>query len=157
MSISLHNVYLGLGSNLGDREDNIQKTLSLIERRIGKIVAVSSMYRTEPVGFESDNYFVNAACILQTELSPLEVLEYTQVVEKELGRNVKSINGKYHDRIIDIDVLLYDSLIVEYPHYILPHPHLHERKFVLEPLAEIASHIVHPILHKTIGELNKEL
>lgn len=153
----LHKVYLGLGSNLGDREENIKKALSLLELRVGKILAVSAMYQTEPFGFESDNYFINSACILQTELKPLEVLEYTQVVERELGRKVKSSGNKYQDRIIDIDVLLYDDIIVEYPYFVLPHPHLHDRKFVLEPLAEIAPDIVHPILNETISELNQKL
>lgn len=156
MEVVLHKVFLGLGSNLGDRKENINKALSLLESRIGKILSVSSIYRTEPVGFESDNYFINAACVLQTELQALDVLEYTQAIEKQLGRKEKSVKGKYHDRIIDIDVLLYDDIIVDYPHFTLPHPHLHERKFVLEPLAEIAPEIVHPILGKTISELNQE-
>ncbi len=104
MGVARHKVFLGLGSNLGDREENIAKALALLELRAGKISAVSSMYRTEPVGFESDNYFINAACALQTDLQPLEVLDCTQAIEKKLGRTVKSTDGKYHDRIIDIDI-----------------------------------------------------
>lgn len=157
MEVIFHKVFLGLGSNLGNREKNIAKALTMLESRVGEVLAVSSMYRTAPVGFESDNYFINATCVLQTDLQPLEVLEYTQVIEKELGRKTKSIDNKYHDRIIDIDILLYDDIIVEYPHLVLPHPHFHERRFVLDPLAEIAPDMLHPVLRKTILELKDSL
>jgi len=153
----LHDVYLGLGSNLGDKEKNIRFALENIDKRIGKVIACSAFFITEPDGFESDNLFVNAACRIETNLEPLEVLEYTQVIEREMGRHSKSYNKVYSDRIIDIDVLLYDDLILEYPHLILPHPHLHEREFVLLPLAEIAKGITHPVLHKTINQLKREL
>lgn len=153
----LHKVYLGLGSNLGDKVENIMSAVKQIQIRIGQVVALSPLYETLPEGFDSDNTFVNAACMVQTELLPEEVLECTQVIERELGRRSKSINEIYSDRSIDIDILLYDNLIVELPHLIIPHKHLHERKFAMQPLADIAPDIIHPTMGKTISILNEEL
>lgn len=149
----LHDVYLGLGSNLGNKAENLNHALKNIEERIGKIIACSAFYVTEPVGFVSDNQFMNAACHVQTVISPLEILQITQAIEQNLGRESKSVNEVYTDRIIDIDILLYDDQIVQLPNLTIPHPHLAERLFVLYPLADIAKDYVHPILHKTIGEL----
>lgn len=149
----MHDVYLGLGSNLGDRGENLEIALDYIEERIGKVVATSAFYVTEPVGFESDNQFLNAACKVETKLAPTDVLQITQKIEKEMGRQSKSQNRAYADRTIDIDILLYEDEILKTPDLTLPHPHLHERAFVLYPLAEIAGEYVHPVLHKAISEL----
>lgn len=148
-----HDLYLALGSNLGDKQGNIQRAIKCINERIGDIVSVSSMYSTEPIGFESDNLFVNAACHVRTSLSPFEVLSATKCIEVQMGRISKSYNKIYQDRIIDIDMLIYDNIILETDELILPHPHMHERDFVLLPLAEIAGNLFHPVLHQTIREL----
>lgn len=148
-----HIVYLALGANIGDKEKNIHLALENIDKRIGKLLALSAFYVTKAQGFDSDNLFINAACKIKTELSPLEVLEYTQVIERELGRKKKTIGGQYTDRLIDIDILFYDNQILEYPHLIIPHPHMHERDYVLKPMSDIASDFRHPILNKTIEEL----
>ena len=107
-------------------------------------------------GFESENFFLNAAVKLKTSFSPLELLRITQRIEKELGRAEKS-SGVYHDRIIDIDILLYEDEVLQIPELTLPHPLMHERKFVMEPLAEIAPFVVHPVLKERIIDLKERL
>lgn len=130
-------VYLGLGSNLGDRRAEIRRAVALIGERVGEVVRLSSMYETEPWGFSSDNQFVNAAVRVDTPLSPRQVLEATQAIERDMGRTVKSVDGQYHDRVIDIDILLYDDLRIDEPDLKIPHPLMHERDFVMRPLNEI--------------------
>ena len=154
---NLHDIYLALGSNLGDKKKNIDLAIAQIELHIGRVTSLSSLYATQPVGFDSENSFLNAACRVSTRLQPLEVLESTQLIEKELGRKSKSVNETYSDRIIDIDLLLFDNEIIEYPHLVIPHPHLHERDFVLIPLEEIAPDVYHPIFKVTISELKNKL
>ena len=132
-----HTAYLSLGTNLGDKEHNLLSAISEIERRIGPVKAQSAFLAPEPWGFESQNTFLNAAIRIKTELSPLELLDETQQIERDLGRRQKSVNGQYHDRIIDIDILLYDDLHISTPRLTIPHPHMHERDFVLIPLKEI--------------------
>ena len=146
-------VYFGLGTNLGDKEHNLRLAVRKIEERVGKVVSLSAFYATAPWGFTSDNAFLNAAVCAETSLPPLEILSITQSVEQEMGRTHKSVNGEYKDRVIDIDLLIYGDLILDTPTLKLPHPLMQERRFVMEPLAEIASGVVHPVLGKTIGEL----
>ena len=105
-------VYVGLGTNLGDKEQNLKVAVQKIEEQIGKVVSLSAFYITAPWGFTSENSFLNAAACVETELSPLDVLQKTQSIERELGRTKKSVNGAYSDRLIDIDLLLYEDLIL---------------------------------------------
>lgn len=130
-------LYLGLGSNLGDKEENIHKAIKLIGERVGLVVRQSSLITTEPWGFESENSFVNAVILCETELTPREVLHVTQKIEREMGRKKKSTNGGYADRCIDIDILLYDDLRVDEPDLQIPHPLMLKRDFVMIPLREI--------------------
>lgn len=151
-------VYLGLGTNLGDKEQNLRDAVQNIEEQVGKIVSLSAFYVTAPWGFSSDNSFLNAAVCVETKLSPLEVLQETQMIEKELGRTQKSVNRMYSDRLIDIDLLLYEDLVLSVisasgVELTLPHPLMTERDFVMKPLAEIAPGLVHPVLGKTMKEL----
>ena len=146
-------VYLGLGTNLGDKEANLRTAIYKLQERIGKQVSLSSFYETAPWGFESDHSFLNAAIGLETNLSPIEVLHITQEIEKELGRTKKSVNGSYSDRLIDIDILLYDTLVLQTPELTIPHPLMTERDFVMNPLIEIAGNVIHPTRQKTLSEL----
>lgn len=146
-------VYLGLGTNLGDKEANLRTAIYKLQERIGKQVSLSSFYETAPWGFESDHSFLNAAIGLETILSPIEILHITQEIEKELGRTKKSVNGSYSDRLIDIDILLYDTLVLQTPELTIPHPLMTERDFVMKPLIEIAGNVIHPTRQKTLSEL----
>ena len=132
-----HTVYLGLGTNLGNKEGNLHKAIELLEECAGKVLRVSSFLATEPWGFKSDNGFLNAAVCIETVLDPFELLDVTQYIERIMGRKEKSVGGAYHDRIIDIDILLYDSLAISSDTLTVPHPLMKERKFVMEPLREI--------------------
>lgn len=149
-------VYLGLGTNLGDKEANLRTAIYKLQERIGKQVSLSSFYETAPWGFESDHSFLNAAIGLETSLSPIEILHITQEIEKELGRTQKSVNGSYSDRLIDIDILLYDTLVLQTPELTIPHPLMTERDFVMNPLIEIAGNVIHPTRQKTLSELYQE-
>ena len=146
-------VYLGLGTNLGNKEANLRTAIYKLQERIGKQVSLSSFYETAPWGFESDHSFLNAAIGLETSLSPIEILYITQEIEKELGRTKKSVNGSYSDRLIDIDILLYDTLVLQTPELTIPHPLMTERDFVMKPLIEIAGNVIHPTREKTLSEL----
>lgn len=146
-------VYLGLGTNLGDKEANLHAAVCKINERVGRVTSLSAFYVTAPWGFSSENSFLNAACCVESELSPLDILRETQAIERDLGRMKKSANGSYSDRLIDIDLLLYGDLILHTPALEIPHPLITERRFVMEPLVEIAPDVVHPVLGKRLNEL----
>lgn len=149
-------VYLGLGTNIGNRRGNLVKAAALLAERVGDILALSGFMETEPWGFESENLFLNAAIKMETPLTPDELLSATQAIEREMGREKKS-DGTYHDRVIDIDILLYDNRVIEHPGLIVPHPLMQERLFVMAPLAEIAPFERHPLLGQTFMELADSL
>lgn len=134
----MHTVFLALGTNLGNKEFNLKKAVEEIKKRVGEVTSLSAFYATEPWGFNSEHSFLNAACKVETSLSPFEVLQATQNIERSLGRLKKSVNGCYSDRIIDIDILLYDDLQINTPELTIPHPLMWERDFVMIPLKEIA-------------------
>ena len=168
--------YLGLGTNVGNKRGNLVTAAALLAERVGDVLALSDMYETEPWGFESDNTFLNAVIVMTTELSPMELLDSLiarpswiesnqqhvkkyntiEVNEIEMGRIEKS-DGVYHDRIIDIDLLMVDEQILHTERLTLPHPLMHKRSFVMEPLAEVAPLVKHPVFGKTMRELLSEL
>lgn len=146
-------LYLSLGTNLGDKEQNLRMAVDKINGRIGKVISLSAFYVTAPWGFDSDNSFLNAACCVETSFSVWEVLDTTRQIEQEIGRKSKSVNRVYTDRLIDIDLLLYDDLIINTDKLTLPHPLMTRRDFVMKPLCEIAPDVVHPVFHKRMCEL----
>ncbi len=143
-------VYLGLGTNLGDKTENLKAAVKRINEEIGKVTSLSSFYETAPWGFESEHSFLNAAACVQTDLSPMEVLALTLRIERELGRTHKSVGGVYSDRLIDIDLLMYDQLVLNTPTLVLPHPLMTERDFVMKPLKEIAENVRNPLTGKKL-------
>ncbi|MBR0334282.1 MAG: 2-amino-4-hydroxy-6-hydroxymethyldihydropteridine diphosphokinase [Bacteroidales bacterium] len=150
-------LFLGLGSNLGQREQLLKKAIDMMEEQLGPIKAQSAFYETEAWGFQSEYNFLNACVLVETLLPARECLQQTQLIEKELGRSHKTENGLYQDRTIDIDILFYDNKIIDDTDLKVPHPLMHLRRFVMEPLVEIAADFQHPILHKTCEQILNSL
>lgn len=143
--------FIGLGSNMGDKLANLKKAVLELGKVSGnKVLAVSSFYKTEPVGGVEQDWFVNAVAEVETGLTPRELLNKLLYIEKNLGR-VR--DAKWGPRVIDLDILLFDDLMMDEEGLSIPHPYLHERGFVLVPLAEIAPKVIHPKLKKTMSEL----
>ena len=151
------NVYLGLGANLGDKRKQLIAATTLLAERVGEILSLSGFYETVPWGYQSTHSFLNRAVHIETSLTPFELLAATLQIECELGRTEKNKNQQYTDRLIDIDILLYNEVILQTADLVLPHPLMHKRLFVLQPLVEIAPDLIHPVFHQTVTELYQEL
>ncbi|MBS3116850.1 2-amino-4-hydroxy-6-hydroxymethyldihydropteridine diphosphokinase [Candidatus Woesearchaeota archaeon] len=145
-------VFICLGSNLSRREENVAKALDLLFEKV-RMISKSSLYETKPVGYSPQPDFLNAVAEMETELSPQELLLFLLKIEQQLGRKRSIKNGP---RVIDLDLLFYEDKIVNETTLVIPHPRLHERAFVLEPLCEIAPTLMHPILQKSVQQLWKE-
>ena len=146
----MQKVFLGLGSNIGDRKNHIRQTISKIEHCIGEIAAHSSLYKTAAWGKTDQSYFINQVIEISTPLSPIDLLDQVLRVERQQGRIRKE---KWGARSIDIDILFYGSEIIEMPRLLIPHPFIAERRFVLAPLHELAPDFLHPVFERTIREL----
>ena len=144
-------VFLGIGSNLGNRENNLEQAVARIEEHIGQVLKSSSIYITEPWGFKAEEEFLNIVVKIGTKLTPSGILGRILMIESLLGR-VRD-RKKYSSRLIDIDILLYEDKIVEEEILKIPHPLLHKRKFVLVPLCEIEPELIHPVLKKSLADL----
>lgn len=145
--------YLSLGANLGQRQEQLRAALDRLAV-LGRVIATSSLYETQPVGVPDQPWFLNCAVAVETNLSPERVLDSTLAIERAMGRERTRKKGP---RNIDIDIVLFDQRIVDSPRLMIPHPAMHQRRFVLAPLAEIAPQARHPVLKKTVGELLAEL
>ncbi len=149
----MEGIYLGLGSNIGDRKKHIYQTISKIEKQIGPCLQRSSSYRTAAWGKTNQSYFLNQVIQIHTKITPIEILDGILAIEKQLGRVRKE---KWGERIIDIDLLFYGTEIIELPRLLVPHPFLAERRFVLVPMNEIAPNFIHPIFERSISDLLAE-
>jgi 2-amino-4-hydroxy-6-hydroxymethyldihydropteridine diphosphokinase len=146
--------FLGLGTNLGDREANLNKAIELISSTVGKIDSFSDVYETEPWGFQSENKFLNMVIRTRTDLKPPTLLISLLNIEDQLGRI--RVRDQYASRTMDIDILLYNNKIINKPGLVIPHPMIRDRKFVLVPLCDIAPEMIHPVLKKTFTTLLQE-
>lgn len=143
-------LFLGLGSNLGDRKQHLQRATEQIELRIGEISKASSIYETQAWGIENQPDFLNQVLEINTQLEPEKILEIILIIEQNMGRER---HVKWGERLIDIDILFYDALVLKTEKLMIPHPFLQDRNFVLAPLTEIAPDFVHPILQRNIRDL----
>jgi 2-amino-4-hydroxy-6-hydroxymethyldihydropteridine diphosphokinase len=149
-------VYIGIGSNLGNRRYNCLKAIELLRKSGLKVSKVSSLYETEPWGVREQPRFINMAVETETDFPPRKLLDLLKAIEKKMGRKKKEEEERWGPRRIDLDILLYDDLRMHDDNLSIPHPLMHERMFVLEPLSEIAPEIVHPSLHKKVSVLFRE-
>ena len=150
-------VFILLGSNLGDRERLVNQACRMMGERCGEIVAKSRLYESEPWGFKSEHWFLNQVVVLDTEMSPDDLMDELLAIEKELGRDRTTPHEGYVSRPIDLDILYWgEDLVVEKQHVIIPHPRLHKRRFTLLPLCDVAPDYIHPILKKTNRQLLDE-
>lgn len=146
----MKSAYLGLGSNVGERERMLQQALTMLADNQLRIVCVSPVYETEPVGVREQGWFLNAVAEVELDLFPMQLLARTQRVEREMGRKRGKVHGP---RAIDIDILLFGRFVIDTPQLVVPHPRMAERRFVLEPLADLEPELRHPITRRTVREM----
>lgn len=150
---SWHNAFIGLGSNIGNKKQNLEEAIEFMNIETTRVIKLSNFYTTKPVGYTEQDDFLNCAVEIKTLLTPKELIEFLLNIEKELRRE-RIV--RWGPRTIDLDVLLYDDIITSLEEIIIPHPRMHERLFVLKPLSDIAPYMMHPILNKRIIELEEE-
>ena len=151
-----HTAYLSVGSNLGDKLENCRSGIATLTRSPGiRLVAQSRIYRTEPVDYLDQDWFINYAVKIETDLTPGELLKHIKSVEQTAGRKQNAI--RFGPRILDLDILLYDDVVREEPGLTIPHPRMHKRRFVLRPICDIDPEIIHPVFHRSMQVLLNSL
>ena len=140
-----------LGGNVGDRMDYLNRCIDLLRSNVGRIAAMSAVYESEPWGFDDSQWFLNQVVVVETNLNPLTLLTYIQRIEQTLGR--RRTDNSYQSRTMDIDILLYCNHIINIPELVIPHPRMAERMFVLQPMAELAPDLEHPVLQQSMSYL----
>lgn len=148
----MREIFIGLGTNLGDKKNNLEQAITLMKQKC-KILKQSKLYETEPVGYKDQDWFLNCVVEIETELDPLELFDFLQSIEKEMKR-IKTV--KDSPRVIDLDILFYEDQVINHENLIIPHPRLHERLFVLIPMSDINPNFNHPTFGETIKELRDE-
>ncbi|ETR69954.1 MAG: 2-amino-4-hydroxy-6-hydroxymethyldihydropteridine diphosphokinase [Candidatus Magnetoglobus multicellularis str. Araruama] len=152
----VHRAYMAVGTNMGDRKANCLNGIkAFVQATEADLIAQSQLYQTEPLYVEDQQWFINAVFVIQTKRPPLELFHIAKRIETEFGRDLSE--QRYGPRVLDLDILLVDDMVVQTPQLIVPHPRLHERRFVLQPLSEIAPSLHHPVLNKSIQELLSNL
>ena len=147
-----HTAFLSLGSNLGHKKENCQQGIRLLsEIPCTDLLARAPFYRTEPVDFEDQDWFVNTAVKIETTLAPLPLLEALKSIERRVGRRPSSV--RFGPRVLDLDIILFDQLILDDPQLCIPHPRMHKRRFVLQPICDIEPTVLHPVRCKTVSEM----
>ena len=148
----VYTAYMAVGSNMGDRKANCENGIdAFVELSEAELIGKSKLYKTEPLYIEDQQWFINAVFAIKTKRPPLELFHIAKEVETKFGRDLSA--QRYGPRLLDLDLLIVDDMIVQTPELILPHPRLHERRFVLQPFSDIAPNLNHPVLNKTIQEL----
>jgi len=151
-----HTVYLSVGSNEGNRGEQLRYAMESLDAYVGKITRVSSIYDCDPIGFKSDKRFLNLCLELKAEGGPSQLLLKLEAIEVKLGRLKPSIFSEYTDRTIDLDIVFFDDLVLQTKDLVIPHPKMHLRRFVLQPLAELCPDFIHPVLKKSVQVLLDE-
>lgn len=152
----MNTLFLLLGGNLGNIKNSFEKAQNYIETQIGQIKTASKLYHSPAWGFESENDFLNKVLKIETELSPKDVLHQTQNIEKQIGRLKKNLSATFESRVIDIDILYFNSDIIKEDDLVIPHYAMHNRNFTMEPITEIASDFIHPEFQKTNAQLLRD-
>lgn len=145
-------VITGMGSNLGDRFSALERAMEFIREEAGEITAVSSVWETEPWGFDADEQFLNMVAVIRTFHSPVQLIQLFRSIEGRMGRR-RSGGGRYESRVIDLDILLWEERVISIPGLEVPHPKIADRRFVLKPLSEVAPAAVHPVTGLTVAEM----
>jgi len=151
-----HIAYISVGSNLGQKLDNCRKGIASLTRCTDiRLIAQSSIYRTEPVDYQDQDWFVNYVVKIETVLEPLALLDGLKSIEDAAGRTRNSV--RFGPRVLDLDIIFYDEMVMDHPRLVIPHPRMHKRRFVLKPACDIDPHIIHPVFHRTVQLLLEDL